>query len=576
MAPVINDSDDDEEQEDLESLEREDATNRNGHENEQATAPGTPHNQQSQSTGSTDRMLKQAHALMMQSITPNHERLHEAAHPSRSPQPSSSNNLKRSRSAAVDSEDGSVGKRQKQGQTRRDDWDVPLTSSPPKSTSSNRARRQQSSGQDPMVIVMDPGSTIMDNTSSDERRERELLGFPDPNDSIVSLEAQDDDGEVRNLHQIGVNTSERPTSPSSSKRDHVAESPGPGRVSKSKSHKENKKSKRPNSDQAQILEEPDELAIGLPEERYNPRPSRSRSYQPSDNSPAERPQASADDSNLRKKRRRTTAPVDDRDTGQLQGLGFSHSQAVRALQETDGNVELAADSLFRENAKSGEENTLRGHRPKTNETIVPTQPSRRSRKNVVFDEEDEEAQLADDGEVKTQEAQDDTSNQAEQSADTERASACKTDKAIANGETNTSRDGRNTKRRRGRPKKSETLEAAGGNASPSRTEDKPEKKAPNATERVDNPQPHRQERENEDAANATSEVASRDAGDCTPDADGPSDSTRKISEPTRTSASPARTSLVKAGSVPLRVGLSRRMKIPSLLQSARRNQCNGL
>ena len=116
--------------------------------------------------GVVERMLRQAHEGMKQAMT--QEPRSSVTSERRTP---SSTVLKRSKSAAIGPEGGNDKKRRKT-ESRRDDWDVPHSSSPSKPASSKASRSRR--GEEAMVIITEPGSTIMDSTSSNERRAREL------------------------------------------------------------------------------------------------------------------------------------------------------------------------------------------------------------------------------------------------------------------------------------------------------------------------------------------------------------------------------------------------------------------
>jgi hypothetical protein len=112
--------------------------------------------------------------------------------------------------------------------------------------------------------------------------------------------------------------------------------------------------KRPKADDI----DEDDLNIGLPEEHYKPRPSRSRSAQTGKGDPidySKRPEQLVKN-NL--KRRKTTMEfstntIDMSTTqkvGAIENMGFSPNQTREALKQTSGNMDLAIDHLITQSA----------------------------------------------------------------------------------------------------------------------------------------------------------------------------------------------------------------------------------
>ena len=404
----------------------------------------------------------------------------------------------------------------------------------------------------------------MDSTSSAERRVKELTGS-----SATGRDQEADDAQTSDAC-IVLNPSQQ----------HVlSDQQQGGQPSPSGSNIERTRKKSVSKGNAHN-DDMDELSIGLPKERYQPRPSRSRSHQVSSSTSAHAPEQMGSQP-LRVTRRKTVDIVRDEDREALVDMGFNSSQAVKALREASGNIQHATDWLLsgadhgdKENAFTTSEN---GQFSRKDDQGARGRP----RKAPVM-LEDEEEQVAADAERDIRDA-DEKFDAAREVQDNDRKDRRETDAERSKLKSG-GKDSKK-KRGRGRPRKQDdpAVDQPKSPGPPPKTVDDEnhENHADTATTGVAQA---RGEKRDELGAEAINSCLSEDDGDARKALMGGSTDisqdtisfdksfeqpSKEINSVGKVIASPSGTS-GKRGRVPLRVGLSKKFRIPSLLSSARK------
>ena len=577
MARVINDSDDDEDLEDLFDGVNDARIAGNGYPQDKTV------DERTQSTGSTgqqrldcllpcsihadtylDRMLKHAHVQMIQSTTPDQRSSPSVTTPSKSAEhePPSSKKLKRARTSEAAHQDDSNRKKRKT-EHRRDDWDIPLSSSPVKEPSSKsvKSSRPQKLAHEPMVIITDHRSIIMDATSSDDRRMRELQSLRTAaDDSAVTLERSSERAEDRLLEDCVVLA---PTLRKTDTSDAVGQDDS---LCEPTSYKEKKK--RKSGAQEGHEAEQDELSIDIAQEHYQPRASRSRLHQTSTQilQPSE---GAASSPNARVKKRRTAGVARVENRQALQAMGFGSSQADRALKETDNNLQRATEWILNNVDAEQKENAQEIRPDESPGKLGDSRRRGRSQKAaVILDDNEDRVDRSPTRDIQGLEEKHDNAYVKESVAEeplaqTEMGGDLQTRGIPLN---NFPIDEAPKKRGRGRPRKQDNAKRS--------TEQLPapdEKLVQQDTAAVEEPEPPREAEEIGDIA--PKDASQRQPTEPTvpePSATSEEGESVAVVKATVTSKTSTRISPITSGNVPLRVGLSKRTKIPSLLRIARK------
>lgn len=484
-------------------------------------------------------------------------------------QPASSGRLKRAKSVELD---GQRSQKRQRTESRRDDWDVPLSSSQTKSQVHNQGNA---------VVITEPEGAALDSTESCtiDLEQSAKAAHTSVLRTSGSAETVSPQVVIPRVPQSGNNNHDDSTHQAIVRED---DNPASDAEVHDPAHSEKRKRKVTQEEQ-----DFDELAISLPKEHYQPRSSRSRSNRvittasQSTQDLSENAQASA------AKRRKTNKSAWQKDHTALQDMGFTSSQADRALQETDGNLMKATDWLLEgrdhgskqdppQIASTGEEyaaSRSKG-RPRKKPTILNDEnaprPAERQDAKRHATPDDEDNVLGQDVPQEAGHAQNEVTAEAH-------AEDVKTDvKTIVN-------DRSKKKKGRGRPKKKPPENKENTNDDSNQklaTQDNQESKdLAESTEQRNNSTETTKDDELDDLAERHPQQNAEADEDSKQDTDVPAvlvHSDCQESKDQNNAAKHAEYTLspnqspVKTGKVPLRVGLSKRMKIPSLLSSARK------
>ena len=409
--------------------------------------------------------------------------------------------------------------------------------------------------------IVERGSTIMDSTSSAERRQRELH---EHNDNT----RQHEDETVTGVHagaKTDCSANAQGHNNSIPHKSHSGEKRSPPRGELlSASRKETGKRKTRHEE---LIEDKDfdELAIGMPKEQYTPRPSRSRSHQMvgDDRSRTSSSQKTPD---RKAKRRKTFDSVPREDRTALKDMGFNSSQADKALQEADGNIQRATEWLLDGEKQSTEapEHDDRKASSLLSQTHKPEAALNKSRgrprKSQVVPEEEEDDLAGTDRKVESIRVEIKDPQILEQDDEARDKKPRETDKPKKKG--------------RGRPKKQPDKYIE--------PEPEVQRQSNQDTENAEanTPQEVEEYREVKESANENVTEAETEDVDLMnhsdslnrPEKIGKEEGARdeKGLSPRTTEKNVIIGSSIKTGKVPYRVGLSRRMRIPSLLSSAKK------
>lgn len=360
--------------------------------------PGWPDHRHWLISLSIDKLLREAHKAIT-APTPNtsttKRKRNDGEEQDATPIASRAFKLKSRRGTSEGTIKGTSLAEKSQTEVRRDDWDVPMSSSTVAGHRKGRASKGANEAQTKFKLcpVPQPESTIMDSTSSAERRMRETQELGQAGTSSLSSEPSflKHDSSARppqssqkkwsaNGSQVTVHAADLPNSPSetmivlnhtssSSKRRSTTKSATPADredspMSKATSKRKKRKASTDADDDKKqapdALTLSDELAVGLPKERYVPRPSRSRSQGTmlSKTDQIDLRQSVTPSAKSRRPKRRKTegddpsadANVDasqaSSKVGALVELGFSASQSRNALKDADGSKDGAANILL--------------------------------------------------------------------------------------------------------------------------------------------------------------------------------------------------------------------------------------
>ena len=309
-------------------------------------------------------------------------------------------------------------------------------------------------------------------------------------------------------------------------------------------------------------ESEDELATGLPKEQYQPRPSKSRSSRV-----AAMDEEHRSSSDGRAKRRKTADTAHDDKKVALVDMGFRSSQAERALIETDGNAERAADWLLDGGQASGPHDEAQAEN-----SVVPKEMGMGSKIAVKIPVAGKGAD--DNLDWSGPYSQENNIPSAHELSDKNTEKSSKSDR----GEDKESG-------RRDRPVEEPAVKAKKKKRGRPRKQAAAEEVVEVEVEKTEDTNVEEQQADPVDTSNITVDEGTKDSPQVARDDERiDTDASKSIVhekqanggqghaqiEPAASPSLLSKTILVKAGKVPLRVGLSKRMKIPSLLSSAKK------